>query len=169
MRYLLIFIIILLVLFQSSVADDLVVKSAVPNFLLSFLIAFSLLKNFRESIACAFFGGILLDLIVGWPFGLITLSFILTVGLANFLISNFLQTENLAVIAGFSFAVVLFYFLLNGILLKSANFLKLTELSPDLFYNFIHLGLPSAVYNIFLIVLFYLGIKKLEKNQKVIF
>jgi rod shape-determining protein MreD len=164
MKYLLIFIIIFLILIQSSVASNLAIKLVVPNFLLSFLIALCLFKNFQQSIGYAFFGGLFLDLIIGWPFGLITLSFILTIALVKFVFSNFLETTNLAIVAGVGFAAVLIYYLSIEILLKSANLIKLTDLSSDFFYNIFHLGFPAAIYNTFLIVLFYLGIKKLEKR-----
>jgi rod shape-determining protein MreD len=165
MKRLIIFIIILLVLLQPSAASNFSIGSVVPNFLLSFLIALAFLKNFRQSITYAFFGGLLLDLIIGWPFGLILLAFILIIALVNFISSDFLETANLAIVAGIGFSAVLVYFLLIEVLLKSANILKLTDLSPDFFYNFFHLGFPAAVYNSFLIVLFYLGIKKLEKRN----
>jgi len=164
MRYLLICIIILLVIFQLSIASYFAIRSITPNFLLSFLIALAFLKNFKESVIYAFFGGLFLDLIIGWPFGLIIISFILTIALVNFVISNFLVTSNLLIIIGVGFAAVLFYFFSIEILLKTANLMNLTDLSSDFFYNFLHLGFPSALYNTFLIVLFYLGIKRIENR-----
>jgi rod shape-determining protein MreD len=164
MKWLIIFIIILLALFQLSVASNFAIGSVVPNFLLSFLIALAFLKNFRQSIAYAFFGGLLLDLIIGWPFGLVLLAFILIIALVNFISSDFLETANLAIVAGIGFFAALTYFLLIEVLLKSANLLKLTDLSPDFFHIFFYIGFPAAIYNSFLIILFYLGIKKLEKR-----
>lgn len=166
MKWLIIFIIILLVLFQLSVASNFAIGSVVLNFLLSFLIALAFLKNFRQSVAYTFLGGLFLDLIIGWPFGLILLAFILIIALVNFISSDFLETANLAIVTGIGFSAVLAYFLLIEVLLKSANLLKLTDLSSDFFYNFFHLGFPSAIYNSFLIVLFYLGIKRLEEKLK---
>jgi rod shape-determining protein MreD len=166
MKWLFVFIIILLVLFQLSVASNFAIGSIVPNFLFSFLIALAFLKNFRQSIACAFLGGLLLDLIIGWPFGLILLAFILIVALVNFISSDFLETTNLAIVAGIGFSAVLAYFLLIEVLLKSANLLKLTDLYSDFFHNFFYISFPSAIYNTFLIVLFYLGIKRLEEKRK---
>ena len=165
MKWLIAFIIILLALFQTSVASNFAIGSIVPNFLLSFLIALAFLKNFRQSIAYAFLGGLLLDLIIGWPFGLILLAFILIIALVNLISSDFLETTNLAIVAGIGFSASLAYFLLIEIILKSANLLKLTDLSSDFFHVFFHIGFPSAIYNSFLIILFYLGIKRLEKNR----
>ena len=163
---LLIAFIILLALFQPTVASNFAIGSVVPNFLLSFLIALAFLKNFRQSVVYAFLGGLLLDLIVGWPFGLILLAFILIVALVNFISSDFLETTNLAIVAGIGFSAALAYFLLIEVLLKLANLLKLTDLSSDFFHNFFYLGFPSAIYNSILIILFYLGIKKLEEKRK---
>ena len=164
MKWLIIFIIIFLVLIQSSVASNFAIKSIAPNFLLSFLIALAFFKNFQQSVGYAFFGGLFLDLIIGLPFGLITFGFVLTIALVNFIFSNFLAARNLLIIAGLGFAAILFYFLSVEILLKLANLIKLTDLSSDFFYNILHLGFPSAIYNTFLIVLFYLGIGRLENR-----
>lgn len=64
-------------LLQTTLAPHLTFRGAKPDFMLLVVISWSLLRGGREGMVWGFFGGLMLDLLSGGPFGVFTLSLVL--------------------------------------------------------------------------------------------
>ncbi|MFQ5611061.1 MAG: rod shape-determining protein MreD [Anaerolineae bacterium] len=71
-------IIFSLTLAQSTLGPFLAVGGARPDLVLVFVVAWTLLNGFSEGLPWAFVGGLALDLLSGAPFGVFTVSLLLT-------------------------------------------------------------------------------------------
>jgi rod shape-determining protein MreD len=72
--YLVVPLIVILVVFQSSAMPHLAIRGVFPNLPLLLVLSWSLLRGARSGVAWAFVVGVLLDLLSGAPFGSATFS-----------------------------------------------------------------------------------------------
>lgn len=75
---------VLVATLQSALAPYLHFNHVHPNFILVVVLAWSFVKDIKEVFFWAFWGGFMLDMLADVPFGVFTLSLIITAGLANF-------------------------------------------------------------------------------------
>lgn len=77
-------LLILAATLQSALAPYVHFNQVHPNFVLVMVLAWSFVKDIKEVFFWAFWGGFILDMLSDMPFGVFTLSLIITAGLANF-------------------------------------------------------------------------------------
>lgn len=77
-------LLILVATLQSALAPYVHFNQVHPNFVLVLVLAWSFVKDGQEVFLWAFWGGFILDMLSDIPFGIFTLSLIITAGLANF-------------------------------------------------------------------------------------
>lgn len=162
MRFLL-FLLFLLFLFVAQI-------SVLPHFLIlgfsfsvmlisAFIFAF-LVVDYKELMIFSFSSGFLLDVYSGIPFGIILLSFVLSVILVNFLAYNFLGRENIFVVCigsaiGF-LAYYLIYFSISGLY-------DLFNFSPEIGTGvalFSRAAIFSIILNTLWVAVLYVPLKK---------
>lgn len=104
-------------LLQTTLATHLSVFGGKPQFMLLAVVSWSLLRGGREGVVWGFIGGLMLDLLSGAPFGVITLPLTLAgylagVGEISIFRTNFLLPGTVVLLATLFYNVV-FLFLLQ--------------------------------------------------------
>lgn len=125
----------------------------------AFIFAF-FVTNYQELMAYSFMAGFLLDIYSGIPFGIVLLSFVLSVVLVDFLAYNFLGRENIFVICAGAMAGFLAYFLIYFSILRLYGFFKI---SPDMAVSamlFSKTAVFSIILNILCVAVLYAPLKR---------
>lgn len=155
------FLIFLIVIFQVSFLSQFSFLQATPNLLLVIIISWSVLKDYKNSFIWALGGGILLDLFSDNYFGFYTISLLLIVLLVYYLVSRFINIDNIYSRIGIisiatlisNLSLALFFLILSFLKLEYTEYLK--SLWP--------LILGEMILNIIFIILFYNLVKKLQE------
>jgi rod shape-determining protein MreD len=143
-------------LLQSTLAPHLSFIRGEPQFMLLTVVSWSLLRGGREGVVWGFLGGIMLDLLSGAPFGVMTLPMLLAgylsgLGEINVFRANFLLPALVVLLA------TLFYNALVLFLLQVLGEPVLWE--PAL----LHVILPAALLNLLALPLIYLPLRRLHR------
>jgi len=162
---------VFLVLAQLTVAPRLVIFGALPDLMLAFGVAWAIYKEGRRSSWLVLLPALFLDLLIGRPFGLLTLSLWLVFSLVRWLGHSLFKQSGFASVVVLAVSGVLFYRLAFKSLAKLAAFFNLSGAMPtnwnDLYSNPF---LPVAVlYNVLLCLLIFLLIKKYHHRWQRLF
>lgn len=121
----LLFIIFLFVIQMGALPHFSVFGLSIDILLLSAFIFAFFVTDYRDLMTYSFAAGFLLDVYSGVPFGIVLLSFVLSVIFVNFLAYNFLGRENIIVVCTGAAIGSLAYFLIYFIILKSYGLFKI--------------------------------------------
>lgn len=143
-------------LLQTTLAPQLSIIGGRPQFMLLAVVSWSLLRGGREGVVWGFVGGVMLDLLSGAPFGVITLPLLLVgflsgLGEINVFRSNFLLPGLVVLLATLfynAFALFLLQVLGEPVLWESA---------------LLHVILPAALLNLLVLPLVYLPLRRLHR------
>ena len=102
---------------QSVLAPFLNFGSIHPDLVVVIVLGWSILKNFTEAVTWAFIGGVILDVLTSPPFGVFTVSFLLTAILINFWHSR-LSDSTLLLPILFALPYTMFFNLCNLLFLQ---------------------------------------------------
>lgn len=149
---------------QIGVLPHFLVLGLSPNIMLvsAFIFAFFTM-DYRELMIFSFLAGFLLDVYSGVPFGIVLLSFILSVVLVDFLAYNFLGRDNVFVVCvGAAFGSVS-YFIIYFNILKLYEFFKVFPETGLGVAQFSKIAIFSVILNILGVVILYFPLKKFIK------
>jgi rod shape-determining protein MreD len=145
MRYLAIPLMLIVAVLQASLVPEIRIGEAGPDLALLIVISWTLLGGFEEGVYWAVAGGVLLDLLDGTPTGLTAAALVLVSFGASALFGkvgrNNVIFPPLAILA----ATVVYH----GILII---LLRITGSAVPLLYSFTQVTIPSALYNVILIL-----------------
>jgi len=149
--FLIILLLLLVVVLESASASLFDFLEVSPNLVLSLVLSLVLLKDFRQVWRYLLVIGLLADFFSGLPFGLISLSLVITGYSVSLLNRTTFSAVSFWVIAGFAFLGTFFY-----------NFLQI--FFYRLFFSPISVGLNylllESFYNFLIILIFFHGLKK---------
>ncbi len=150
-------------IFQTTLVPFLALRGVIPNLVLVLILFWVILKSFKEVWWLIILAGLFLDLLSGLPFGLISLSLLITAYLIDRFNSNVFSEIKIWLVAVLIALGSLFY---NFILIAIAEFFILVNLSQKVIYSnifswdyLITLFLVIAYNSIALLFLY--GIKKI--------
>ena len=154
-----------LFILQISVLPFLLIFGVLPNLLLVasiFFIFYPLGRglDYRELMAFSFASGFLIDTYSGMPFGVVMLSFILTVALVHFLAYNFLEKANFFMVCiGVLIGSIAYSIISFGILRLYIAFNLIFDLGFD-YSVFFKVMLIFSVLNIGAVMVMHIPFKK---------
>lgn len=150
-RFLLFLLIFLIITLQVSFVNFFKIKGIGPDLILIILLIWTIEKGFENSWPAVLIIGLIIDVLSGLPFGLVSLSLISVVFLIDWLKKKiFSQKGFWLVLILITIGTIfhnLFLIIFGGLIQKG------------LVFNFYHL-LIEIFYNLFIVILFY-GIKKI--------
>lgn len=145
----------LLALLQASVARHFVVRGALPGVLLVVVVCWGILRGMDEGMIWGFFGGLVLDLFSGWPFGTITVSLVIVASVVSLGEGTFIRTHALLPLATVFGATLLYYLIVLFILTSTQHTIDWPTALREI-------ALPSAVYNALLTIPIFPLVRRLE-------
>ena len=161
--FLIILALLLIVILQTTLVPFLSLRGVTPNLVLVLILFWVILKSFRELWWLVILAGLLLDLLSGLPFGLISLSLLITAYLIDWFNRSVFSGAKIWLVAALIALGSLFY---NFILIATAKLFALINLSQKVIYSnifswdyLITLFLVVA-YNLVVLIFLY-GIKKI--------
>lgn len=157
MRYLAYFILIIVnFILQTTFLQHIEIMGIKPNTMLILIISFSFIRGQVEGIMIGFFCGILVDIFFGTFLGLNAIIGVITAYLSGFFYNDYYKQSSIipfSLTLGFTIFYELLFYLIN-ILLKGY---------PNIFYFFIKLVLPEAIYTALLSLIIYKGLYYFDK------
>ncbi|MFQ5594473.1 MAG: rod shape-determining protein MreD [Anaerolineae bacterium] len=143
-------------LIQMTLAPHLSIMGGRPQFMLLTVVSWALLRGGREGAVWGFAGGVMLDLLSGAPFGVITLSLLLVgylsgLGEINVFRANFLLP---------AFVVLVATLLYNAVILLLLQLLGQSVLWES---ALLHVILPTVLLNVLILPLFYLPLRRVHR------
>lgn len=162
MRQLFIFLIFFIAfIFQISVLPHFLIFEFSPNILLVVAILFAFFDmDYWELMISSFVVGLLASMYSGIPFGIILLSFVLTIVFINFLAYNFLGRASLPVVAIGTAIGSGIYCFVYFVLFRMYKFFELSEISGPNTEQFVRFILFSVALNSLAVVVLYSPLKK---------
>lgn len=161
--FLFILILLLVAILQTTLVPFLALKAVTPNLVLVLILFLVIFKGFREIWWLIILAGLFLDLLSGLPFGLISLSLLITAYLIDWLNRSVFSGVKIWLVVALIALGSLFY---NFILIATAKLFILVNLSQKVIYSnilswdyLITLFLVVA-YNLVALIFLY-GIKKI--------
>ena len=153
---------VFLVLLQLTFAPRLEIFGALPNLILAFSVAWAIYKEGQKSSWLVLIPALLLDLLIGRPFGLFTLSLWLSFSLVRWLGRSLFKQSGFVSLLVLAVSGVLFYRAAFKGLAKLAAFFNLNGALPINWSDFyLNPFLPmAALYDVLLCLLIFLLIKK---------
>lgn len=151
-HFLIIFILVLAVILQTTIVPFLSIQGATPNLILVFALILTLLGGFKAVWFYVFLGGLFLDIFSGLPFGLISISLVGASYFIDWLSNNVFSGLKFSVKIGLlALGFLAFHFFLNILI----RFFHLETV-----FGFKYL-LWSVIYNLVIAILIFNGIKKI--------
>lgn len=158
-----IIILLLVAILQTTLVPFLALRGITPNLVLVLILFWVIFKGFQEIWWLVILAGLFLDLLSGLPFGLISLSLLITAYLIDWFNRGVFSGAKIWLIAALIALGSLFY---NFILIATAKFFILVNLSQKVIYSNIFSW--DYLITLFLVVaynlvalLFLYGIKKI--------
>ena len=158
-----ILILLLVAILQTTLVPFLALRGVTPNLVLVLILFWVILKSFKEVWWLVILAGLLLDLLSGLPFGLISLSLLITAYLIDWFNRSVFSGAKIWLVAALIALGSLFY---NFILIATAKFFILVNLSQKVIYSNIFSGdylitlFLVVAYNLMTFIILY-GIKKI--------
>lgn len=154
--YLAVFLLAGIALLQTTLAPQLSFLGGTPQFMLLTVVSWSLLRGGREGVVWGFIGGVMLDLLSGAPFGVMTLPLLLMgflsgLGEFNVFRANFLLPGLVIVVTTLAYhALVLVLFQVLGQPVAWESAVR-------------HVMLPAVLLNVLVLPLIYLPLRGLHR------
>lgn len=145
----------ILALTQGSVAAHLAVRGVVPGLLLVVVVCWGILRGMDQGMLWAFLGGLMLDILSGWPLGTNTVSLVVVASLVSLGEGTFIRTHAVLPIVTIFAATVLYYLIVFFIL-------ESTQHPVDWIAGIRYVALPCALYNAVLTVVAFPLVRRLE-------
>lgn len=144
-----------LALLQAAVGPRLEVQGVLPGLVLLAVVCWGILRGMDQGMMWAFFGGLLLDVFSGWPFGANTVALVVVASLVSLGEGTFIRTHALLPLATVFGATVLYYLIVFFIL-------ESTQHPVDWVAGIRSIVLPAALYNAVLTVVAFPLVRRLE-------
>lgn len=146
--YLLILLLGLAALLQTTLVPALQVFNAVPNLVLLVVVGYTMEYGSQRGLIWAFIGGLWLDLLAGTPFGASAIALLITVAVIGLMSANLFRGHVLVVALGGLLAGVLYGLIMVAIL-------TLLGRQTQWLTAIVGVILPNAVYDAVLLPLLY--------------
>lgn len=164
-----ILIIFLLILLELFLAPHLRIADLGPNFILVAILVWFTLSNVKEAMKWLIPSGLILDFFSPLPFGVISLSLLITLFLIFLVSARLFGEKNLNAIILITIIGTLVYQLSLLLLVMLFSFVKLSSLKIDFTYHLTHSILSSELYNLVVMYIIYKLLKHyrnwLKKNN----
>ena len=161
--FLIILVLLLVAILQTTLVPFLALHGVTPNLVLVLILFLVIFKSFKEIWWLVILAGLFSDLLSGLPFGLLSLSLLITAYLIDWFNRSVFSGAKIWLVAALIALGSLFY---NFILIATAKFFILVNLSQKVIYSNIFSG--DYLITLFLVVaynlvalLFLYGIKKI--------
>lgn len=145
----------ILVLFQTSLMTHLALGGAVPAIVLLVVIDWGILRGPDQGMLWAFIGGLGIDLFSGWPFGTSTVALVIVASIVSLGGGTFIRTHALLPPAAVFLGTILYYLVAFFILESTHHPVEWTAAVRGAV-------LPIAIYNAVLNVPVYWLVRRLE-------
>ena len=152
-------IIFLIVIFQVSFLTWFSILGGIPNLLLTIVIIWCILRNYKEGCLWGIMGGLLFDLFSGTAFGVNALSLLGTVIFVYFLMQNFVNGDDTLSRIGIIAFATFVYKALFAIFSFAASILHLADFIDFLRPDFLYFFPIEIILNVVLMLLLYNFIK----------
>lgn len=162
-RVILIFGLLIAFFLQVNFLRSFSIFGTTANLILIFLIYVSIYRSWREALFLAFLSGLLLDLVLGEPFGLNLLFFLTT----SFIIIFFKREANFETLFYILIFIVSFSLAYN-LTLAAVLYFKRISLNPNFLKSIISQDIQTLIVVLLMyypFTIFFERIKSLEKNK----